>query len=345
MRQTWLLFCLPCHLCSLCEGTRKKGVSEVTLELPLTLQSMAGGRPDPALLPCFLLHWQRKAQICIPPETHSSRQWSPLTYYSITGLYGRCELIQFIWIQELSATDRKINNLGKGGVDKQGLVETDWKDQEPACSAPPTPSAATKHPHRQSLQWSLRFIFHWKGISGKFCFGWNWQLALDTWSFEGFCQRGFLVAPIMKICPALWFHLITKARLHRLHYSCFFAPVPLRHSKLIPPVEAATDQQEAVSNLIPSKDYSAMWSQAVPSKIGIHPQFGFIKLHHQTHLQEAIFSDFCSNNISVTILQNRVRSLRSSHEHPMCVTSVSTYNHWQTTSDPDALCSSSAQKN
>lgn len=69
----------------------------------------------------------------------------------MAGLYGRCELTQFVWIQEPSATDRKINNFGKGGVDKQRLVETDWKDQESAHPAPPTPTAAKKHPHHQSI--------------------------------------------------------------------------------------------------------------------------------------------------------------------------------------------------
>lgn len=208
---------------------------------------------------------------------------------------------------------------------------------------PSTPSAGAKHPHHQSLRCSPHFIFHWEGMWGKFWFGWNRQLDLDTWSFQGFCQRGFLVAPTMKICPALHFHLITKATPHRLHYSCFFAPVPLCHSKLIPPVENAADQQEPVSNPIPSKDYSGMWSQTVPSKTGMYPQFGFIKIQHQTLLQVAIFSDFCSTNISVTILQNQIRPPRSSHECSMCMTSVSTYNHWQTKSDPDTL-SSSAQK-
>lgn len=150
------------------------------------------------------------------------------------------------------------------------------------------------------------------------------QLALGTCFSQGFCQRGFLVAPTMKMCPALYFHLITKARLHRLQDSITVVSLPLCHSKLTPPVENATDQQEAVSNLIPSKDYSAMWSQTVPSKFGMYPQSGYIKIQHQTHLQVAMFSDFCSTNISVTILQNQVRPLRSSHEwtsylHNVCI--------------------------
>lgn len=64
----------------------------------------------------------------------------------------------------------------------------------------------------------------------------------------------------------------------RLHWCCFFAPGPLCPSKLVPPAERGTNQQEVVSNPMPSKDYSTAWS-----KIWMHPQLGF-KPWHPTHL-------------------------------------------------------------
>lgn len=120
------------------------------------------------------------------------------------------------WIQEPSATDRKINNFGKGGVDKQRLVESDWKNQESAHPAPPHSYSSQKASPPSEHHCSLCSIFHWKGISGRLCFGWKSQLTLNTCSFQG--QRGFL-----RICPALCSMSPLKPD-SSLCYSWFFAP-------------------------------------------------------------------------------------------------------------------------
>lgn len=218
-------------------------------------------------------------------------------------------------------------------------METAWKDQEPAHSAPLTLSAATKHPltAQQSSRCSLRFISIEKAFQGSSALA---ETGNSLWIPDPSANEDF------------WYHC----------HEDMPSPVFPSHRK------SQTPQIPLQLFLCPSTIMitivfaTARWSHPVRMQLSSRRPWAAQLLQRIVHLWQHLQRSECIPSLasSKPSLKHTSRQLfslisaalilqwpsyRSNLDHQelhMNVLRVSTYNHWQTTSDPDASCSSSA---
>lgn len=274
---------------------------------PSDCAAMVGVGPDPALLSCCPLPWQKRAQIPTPAE-QSSEQWSPPTYYSTAGWYGRWELMWCGWIQEPSATDRKINNFGKGGVDKQRLVESDWRIRNLHTQIPPLLQQPKSIP---TIRASLLCVLHFP-LKRHFREALLWlKEPAHPWHLllPRLLPKRISGGP-MKRCPALCSTSPLKPdSTASVRAGSLPQQADLASWKCCHHLSGGREWQNPVKGL-----FSPVILDSALKDWNVCPAW----LHLIPASNTPPGSDFCSTNISVTTLQTWVRAQRTSQECAVC---------------------------